>query len=111
MRAVRYRVVAGLAFFGGLAVAGCTRPAEPSPPVALWAKPNATYNDYLKDRYACILDARTQVSSGYVYEGSGALNSGQVISKQVAIACMAAQGWVESPTGFAPPAGGGVLAR
>ena len=51
------------------------------------------------------------MSSGYIYEGTGALNSGQVISRQVATASMAAHGWVQSPAGFAPPAGGGVVAR
>lgn len=105
------RPLAALAFGGLVAVAGCASPAMTPPPVILWAKPGATYDDYLKDRYACILDARTQVSSGYVYEGAGALQSGQAISKQVAMACMAAHGWVQSPTGFAPPTGGGVLAQ
>jgi hypothetical protein len=76
------------------------------------AKPGATYDDYLKDRYQCILDARTQVSVGYVDAYGGALNSGQQISRPIAEACMAAKGWVRDDlNGFKPPGGGVPLGR
>jgi hypothetical protein len=42
------------------------------PPVAGWAKPSASYDDFLKDRYQCFLEARTQVSGAVVNPSGGA---------------------------------------
>lgn len=88
---------------------GCA-PHQP-PPTTLWAKPGATYDEYLKDRYACIQDARTPVSSGFISEGTGSMSSGQIISRDIAFACMSAHGYTQSPNGFGPPPGGTVYPR
>jgi hypothetical protein len=81
------------------------------PHIYLWAKPGASYDDYLKDRYACLQDARVPVSSGFMYNGVGSMSSGQAISLPVMVSCLSAKGWVESPTGFAPPPGAAVYAH
>ena len=45
-----------------LIMVACTPPPRPAPPVAGWAKASASYDDFLKDRYQCFLEARSQVS-------------------------------------------------
>ena len=75
-------------------------------PIYKFSKPGATYDQYLKDRYACILDARKQVSGGYFQDGTGASASDQQISGPIVFACLAARGWIQDPNGFGPPPGG-----
>jgi hypothetical protein len=50
-----------------LVLQGCMTPL----PIFKWSKLGATYQQYLQDRYACILDARKQVSGGYFQGGVG----------------------------------------
>jgi hypothetical protein len=54
---------------------GC---AAPPLPVYRWSKPQSTYDQYLKDRYACITDARAQAGSAYVNQYGGAAQSGRL---------------------------------
>jgi len=77
----------------------------------LWAKPGATYDEYLKDRYTCIQDARTPVSLGVIYDGAGSMKSGQIISRDIMFACMSAHGYTQGPNGLGPPPGGTVYPR
>jgi hypothetical protein len=66
----------------------------------------------MRDRYACIQDARRSVSGAYVQGGTGYAGSGEVISRDIFVACMGARGYVQDPAGpFAPPAGGAVPLR
>jgi hypothetical protein len=92
-----------------LAASGCA--PQQQPPTILWAKAGATYDEYLKDRYACIMDARAPVSSGVTYDGAGSMRSGQIISRDIMFACMSAHGYAQSPNGFGPPPGGTVYPR
>jgi hypothetical protein len=104
MRARTLLVVSALC-----AVQGCA-PRQPAPPHQ-WSKPDASYDDFLKDRYACIQDARSR-SSGAVVQGTvGAASSEDVLRADIFVPCMAAHGWREDPTGFAPPPGGTVRMR
>jgi hypothetical protein len=98
------RKVTVIAFGSALILAGCAPPH-----MYQWTKSGATYDDYLKDRYTCIRDGRTTVSSGFISNGVGAMDSGQVISAQIAVPCMAAHGWRDTPGGFVPPPGGAVV--
>jgi hypothetical protein len=59
--AVRRTVIS----FGALfAVQACAPPAPLE--IHRFAKPGASYDDFLKDRYACITDARSNVSSAFI---------------------------------------------
>ncbi|WP_428539205.1 hypothetical protein [Rhodopila sp.] len=99
------RAFIGIALGSLLMTTGCN---PPPPPVMLWSKPQGTYDQYLKDRYACIQDARTNVSRAFVSNGFGSGASGQIISRGVLVSCLAARGYVQSPTGFGPPPGAAV---
>jgi hypothetical protein len=76
--------------------------------ITRWAKPGASYDGFLKDRYACIQDARSHVSNAYIDAGRGSARSGEIIRSDIYNACMAARGYREDPNGFAPPPGGAV---
>ena len=83
--------------------------APQQPPIHYWSKPGATYDDFLKDRYACIQDARSRVSDAFVQGDFGAASSDEVITANIFLPCMAARGYREDPTGpFGPPPGGGI---
>jgi hypothetical protein len=62
-----------------LALAACTEPPPPVPQVYRWAKPGASYDDYMSDRFDC---------------------ASQVISLGMYKACMGARGWRQDPAGF-----------
>ena len=85
---------------------GCAQPAQPV--VHQWAKSGGTEDQFLKDRYACLLASRTDVSSTVIDGALGESHSGQVFSASVFVSCMEAQGYTEASTGFAPPPGTGV---
>jgi hypothetical protein len=81
----------------------------PAPlPVLGWSKPGATSDDYLKDRYQCILDARSQVGGAVSNAYGGAAAARQEISASVFMPCMSARGWSQDQNGFRPPPGGAV---
>ena len=92
-----------------LIVQGCvqSRPLE----IERFVKPGASYDDFSKDRYACIKDASSNISSAYIESGSGAARSGEILRSDIYHACMAAHGYREDPSGFAPPEGGVVRMR
>jgi hypothetical protein len=78
-------------------------------PIHHWSKPGATYDEFLKDRYACILDARSTASGAFVESGLGAAQSGEVVNSSIFLPCMASHGYTEDLTGpFGPPPGGGI---
>jgi hypothetical protein len=84
-------IIAGL-----LALQACdiTGPSGPT----RWSKPGGTHDDYTRDRYTCIRDARSTQSGG----------SQVVIRNSIFQPCMEARGWIKDPNGFAPPPGGEV---
>jgi hypothetical protein len=105
---MRYLLPAALAV-ALLALAGCAKPDAP-PTIYGWAKPVASYDGYLKDRFDCILAARTQVSGGFVNAYGGVSASRQQISSSVFDPCMSARGWHrDDANGFKPPPGGVVM--
>jgi hypothetical protein len=93
-----------------LAVQACVPPRVPEVPHR-WARAGSSYDDFLKDRYACIQDARSRTSGAFVQGGIGAANSSEVIRTDIFLPCMAARGWREDPAGFEPPPGGAVRMR
>lgn len=88
---------------------GCATAAEPV--TVKWAKSGATYEDFLKDRYACMTEARSSVSSGYADRNVASARSGEIVRADFYFACLAARGYQQDPNGFGPPAGGAVSAR
>jgi len=87
-----------------LAVAGILCGCATQLPVLRWSKPDATYDQFLKDRYSCIRDAKGEAASGYVNQYGGRMNAGTVFDGNMFKSCMNAQGWRLDPNGFAPPA-------
>jgi hypothetical protein len=92
-----------------LPLAACAPPPPPTP--MTWSKPGASYDAFLKDRYACIGDARTVRSGGFIYGRMGAASSQEVLSGQIYLPCMAAHGWQRDPAGYGPPPGGVIVLR
>jgi hypothetical protein len=97
-----------------LALSACA-PAPQPPRVALWSKPSASYDAFLRDRSTCIQTARATRSSTGVVSGGvgqpppGAASSGEVINAQIFWPCMTARGWRYDPAGgYGPPSGGEV---
>jgi hypothetical protein len=91
-----------------LLLAGC---ATPAPEVIRWSRPGATYDEFLRDRYACITEARSQASSGFATPEAASARSGEIILADIALACLAARGWKRDANGFGPPDGIGVTLR
>jgi hypothetical protein len=99
----------------GLVVSGC---ATTPLPTKKWSKAGVTYDDFLKDRYACIQDARGHQSSSFVQGGTpygpgyGAASSRDAVNGGIFMACMAARGYRFDMNGeFGPPPGGEVFMR
>ena len=89
-------------------VIGC---ATTDIPLLRWSKAGATYDDYLKDRYACITDGRTRVASGSAIGQMASASSVEVVNAEIVMACLAARGYRQDPMGFGPPEGGVVQLR
>ena len=88
-----------------LALGACTYPPPqiaPPPPIALWSKPNASYDAFLKDRSTCIQTTRlpTPVATA---------STGTVVGAYLFWPCMTTRGWRYDPAGsYGPPLGGEV---
>jgi hypothetical protein len=87
---------------------GCQQPALRAPEVPhRWAKHGATYNQFLKDRQACIQRARSRQPEGFLDGSAGMSVSNDVVISGVFVTCMARRGYKEDPNGpFVPPGGG-----
>jgi hypothetical protein len=100
-----------LLVLAALVISSCaTAPLAPRK----WSKAGASYDEFLKDRYACILEARGRTSSSFAQGGTqygpgyGASRSDDAIKANIFLPCMAARGYREDPMGFGPPPGGTV---
>lgn len=67
-----------------------------------WAKPGASYQDYARDRFACIEASRSRSTSLYANSTSGTGRSREIYLGAVFSACMEAHGYRPSENGFAP---------
>ena len=77
-----------------------------APQIVHWAKPGTTYDQYLKDRYACIRDAKGESAYGSFDRNGGSFSGDTVVKGDIFKACMAAAGYVQAQEGFGPPADG-----
>lgn len=77
-----------------------------------WSKQGGTQEQFLKDRYDCITEARTRSTSGAAYGQYAAVHSGEVISASIVRPCLEARGYQMDLSGpFGPPGGVGVRAQ
>jgi hypothetical protein len=78
-------------------LSGCVR--QPPPPPAHYAKAGATQEQFMKDRYACVLDAQQGRSAAVVGQYGGSSYGTVVTSRGVFTSCMAARGYNIDPNG------------
>lgn len=90
-----------------LALGACA--AEQPTEVMRWKKSDATYDQFMKQRYTCAQEASRQKSDGVANQYGARSASRPVVSLSLFQACMGANGWREQRDGFAPPAGGMIL--
>jgi hypothetical protein len=79
---------------------------HPKAQVVNWSKPGVTNEEFNRDRYACALDARSNVSTASVrggmpignvwVPGSGTAQSGEGINQTLFAYCMEAKGYTQS---------------
>jgi hypothetical protein len=80
----------------------CTACASPMK----FSHETANYDDFQRDRYACIQEARFTATGGNFHEGSGSIRTGVAANQGIYLSCMALKGYRESPDGeFLPPSG------
>jgi len=79
---------------------------QPHPqPAMVWSKPNLMQQDFARDKYACMMDARAQTSGSSFTGGTmvgntylpaaGASRSGEIINQDLFAACMEAKGYTQ----------------
>lgn len=102
-------MVRAATLIAALLVTGCATAPAPAP--VLLSKPGGTYDVFLQDRYACISEARSTVSSGVATPRAATASSGEIVRIDFYLACMSARGYRQDAAGFAPPPGGSVTAR
>ena len=87
-----------------LQLLGCA--TNPPPPMLRFTKPGATQQEFMKDRYECLLQSQRQVSGAYVGAYGGASSTSTVCSFGVWKACLGGRGYELDPSGAlgAPPA-------
>ena len=67
------------------------------------SKQGASYQDFSRDRYACVQEASRPVSSGYANAYGASTSSNVIPSQGVYLSCMNARGWYRvSQGGFVP---------
>lgn len=75
------------------------------------AKPGATYDEFLKARFACIQSARSQETVGAATGAVAGLRSSEIVRTDIYLACMNAAGYQRAADGFEPPAGASIRAQ
>jgi hypothetical protein len=95
-------VVAAIGATGGLA--GC----EPfssltyTVPEVSWYRAGVGYDQFVADRHACVLYARSTVSRGSVF--GNVKQSADIVPESTYVPCMRSKGYKQDPEGFkAPP--------
>lgn len=103
---MRSRIVALVICVSVVASACAT---EPPTEVMRWRKPDATYDQFMKQRYTCAQEASRTKSDGVVNQYGGRTATRSVVSLSLFQACMGASGWREQRDGFSAPAGAMIL--
>ena len=93
-------LLSGCAPSGGASTGATFRPK-----VQAWDRSNTTQDQFMRDRYDCILQARQQSSSAAVSGYVGLANSGTTINAGILRSCLGAKGYIPSDYGqfVAPP--------
>jgi hypothetical protein len=74
-----------------------------------YSKPGATNEQFQKDRYECIQQARKPVSSAYVGAYGANAESNVAVDRGMFVSCLAVRGYTVRPDGeFTAPPGGQV---
>jgi hypothetical protein len=98
------KLICGWALYclGALILSSCAAKYET---VAHWAKPGATQETFLQDRYTCLQQAQQNRSAGFSDQTGGSFAGTVVTNQQLFISCMIARGYVQDPNGnlFPPP--------
>jgi hypothetical protein len=89
-----------------LGLGGCAA-TDTEIPIFRYAKPGATQADFMRDRFACIQEAQQPRSTASFYQGAGRdsfhgagrAEETVVTNRAVFVSCLAAKGYVETPTG------------
>jgi len=93
--------LAQVVFVGAFVIAltGCARVTR------VWTRPGTSQQQFMKDRYECMMQAREQVSQAYANAYGGAANSEGVVNCGIWSGCLGARGYVVDPNGElkAPP--------
>jgi hypothetical protein len=95
----------------GMTLSACAGASLGDPPPMLrFSDPTATQQQFMKDRYACMQEARQVRSNAVVtsvpqYGGVGSARTDVIISRPLLLGCMGARGYVVDPKGslVAPP--------
>ena len=74
------------------AVSGC------APTYIRYINPNATQEQFMKDRYECYQETQQRISGAYVNQYGGAASSRVMPSCSAFNACIAARGYIRSDT-------------
>jgi hypothetical protein len=81
---------------GVMLLAGC---ATPVPPPTRYSKPGATQEQFMSDRYDCMLQAQREETTTYANQYNGSSRSGTVIKCGIWRACLGARGYTIDPNG------------
>jgi len=93
-----------------VAVASCVAPRPLT--VIRYSHPTATQDQFMKDRYECLMQAQQGQSGAVVNQYGGVASSGVITSCGVWVSCLGARGYVRDPNGpLAPPPGMAVACR
>jgi hypothetical protein len=83
-----------------VAVASCAEDV----PTMRWAKPGASYEEFVADREACVQQSKAQ-SGTYYIGGVRYRGNPHVLDPGVFLPCMHARGYAADPKGYAAPPG------
>ncbi len=84
----------------GVFLGACAIFRGPAPPPPGWSKQGASYDTFLKDRFACIEQSR--LLHGRVTFARGG-SSIEIVSRALFGAYMEAGGWTANAQGYQPP--------
>lgn len=86
------KILVGLFIAGLMLVACSSTPSEPSKP-KYWTKPNFTTQEFKKDKYECMKESQSRMSSSSIDPYKGSALSIPITDWSLFDACMEARGW------------------